>query len=103
MPRRLSSRAVTTGELLPGPYADTRISSRSVRLKVREATGTASSFWLISTNARAVRVRSTCGVAKVGLRHLQIRYGNAAIVGVERCAAAALNRHLERDITRAAR
>ena len=55
------------GELLPGPYAGTRISSRSVRLKMRDATGTASTFWLVSAKSRAVRVRNTWGVANVGL------------------------------------
>ena len=43
------------------------MSSRSVRLKVRDGDGQASTFWLISAKSRALRVRSTWGVAKVGL------------------------------------
>ena len=49
------------------------MSNRSVRLNVRDTTGMASAFWLVSVKLRAVRVRSTCGVARVGL--LTRRFG----------------------------
>ena len=90
---------MTTGVHRAAPYAGTRTSRRSVRLNVRDATGAASGLRLTSANWRAVRVRKTCGVANVGLDTWRFGHRDAAVVGVERGAAAALDRHLERDGT----
>ena len=55
IPRLFSNRAETTGADIVRSEAATRMNNRSVRLNVRDATGMASAFWLVSVKPRAVR------------------------------------------------